>query len=332
MRISSEPLAEDVTLELWDKLSTFQGATFFHSRSWSQVLNASFSRWHACPISWEFSDGNVALLPLMSRPAFLGLGVYRESMIPGVYGGPLFLDSPTKYHWQEFWSAMGKVPNLIVYGNPFLEQSCLPEHSTVRMSTQALDLSRGLNFVMKGFRKGHLAAVKAANRKGVEVTVATSLDEMNAYFAIYQRALTKWGKAASGFYPAKLFRNLFQSDTYGEKVKLWLAKHNRTVIGGIWVFYHNDHAVYWHGVTEPDYFSHHPAHLLVKSAIEEACRNELRWFDFNPSGGLKGVEHFKRGFGAKPLDFFVYRQLGIMGKAYRVSRQVRQRVLSTCPL
>lgn len=332
MRISSQRLAESVTIGLWDELSRCQGATFFHSGIWSQVLESSFSRWQAAPISWEFSDGNVALLPLMKRPGLLGLGVYKESMIPGVYGGPIFLRRPTKNHWDEFWKSTEKVSNVIIYGNPFLEQSRFPEHSTTSMSTHALDLSPGVNSVLKCFRKGHMAAVKAARRKGLEITIASSLDDVSAYFDIYQRALTRWGNAASGFYPAELFRNLFQLPSYGEKVKLWLAKNNRTVIAGIWVFYHNDHAVYWHGVTEANHFSDHPAHLLVTSAIEEACGNALRWFDFNPSGGLKGVEHFKRGFGAKPLDFFVYRRLGATGKGYRVSRQVKQTLLGTCPL
>jgi hypothetical protein len=332
MRLSWQPIAADEATALWDELaSAFRGATFFHSKTWSEVLQACFSRWVPSPMALEFSDGNILVLPLMSRKTFGEIRIYRESMIPGVYGGPLFLRPPSEQHWHGFWNAVNKVPNITIYGNPFVEQQGFPTGS-IGMSTHALDLSLGMGRVLKGFRKGHLAAVKAAQRKGLQIEVASSVDEVKAYFHIYQSALKRWGKEASGFYPERLFQNLLALPGYRNKLKLWIAKHQDTVIAGIWVFYHNDHAVYWHGATDAEYFSYHPAHLLVTAAIEEACENGLHWFDFNPSGGLEGVEHFKRGFGAKRLEFFRYRRLGPVGKAFRVSSQLRQTVLGACPL
>jgi len=200
------------------------------------------------------------------------------------------------------------------------------------MSTHVLDLKPGMSRILKGFRKGHLSAVKAAQRTGLAIGIASSIDEVNAYFRIYQGALMRWGKEASGFYPERLFWNLFRLPSYGQNLKLWIAKREGEVIAGIWVFYHNDHVVYWHGATDAAHFAYHPAHLLVTAAIEEACDNEFHWFDFNPSGGLEGVEHFKRGFGAERLGFFAYRHLGPMGKAFRLSGHIKQRMLGTCPL
>jgi CelD/BcsL family acetyltransferase involved in cellulose biosynthesis len=315
----------------WDDLAASPGATFFHSRAWAEVLASTFRGWKPSPVVTEFSDGNVALLPLMSKVGIFGVEIYRESMVPGVYGGPVFLKPPTDEHWDGISSVIQSIPNLLMIGNPFLSQPrSLP--FTATMWTHVLDLSGGIDSVLRRFRKGHKAAVKAAERSGLEVEIATSPEDISEYFRIYEQTLKRWGRIARGFYPAQLFMNLFSLPGYGENVKLWLAKHNGVVIGGIWVFYHNDHAVYWHGATDTPYLSYHANHLLVTAAIKDSCNKALRWFDFNPSGGLKGVEHFKRGFGAEPRTFFSYRHLGPLGKAFRVKRHLQESLLKACSL
>jgi CelD/BcsL family acetyltransferase involved in cellulose biosynthesis len=313
----------------WDKLAASPGATFFHSRTWAEVLASTFASWKPSPIVVEFSDGNAALLPLMSKRALLS--VYRESMVPGVYGGPIFLDPPTDEHWDGISRVIERIPNLVMVGNPFVKQPSSAPFSAL-MSTHVLDLSVGVEEVRRRFRKGHKAAVKVAERAGVTVALATLPDEVSDYFQIYQDTLKRWGKIARGFYPAQLFINLFRLSTYGENVKLWLARYNGKVIAGIWVLYHNDHSVYWHGASDTAHLPYHGTHLLVTTAIKDSFQRGVRWFDFNPSGGLKGVEHFKRGFGAEQRNFFAYRRLGPLGKAFRVKRHFQESVLKACSL
>src|SRR5262249_23668574 len=125
---------------------------------------------------------------------------------------------------------------------------------------------------------------------------------------------------------------LFELPDYGRSVKLWLARYKGNVASGGWVFYHNHHAVYWHGAMHSDYVEYRPVHLMLAEAIAQSSQDGFRWIDFTPIGGLKGVEHFKRGFGATPLPFFCYRRLGPMGKAFRVRRYIKEAVLHTCPV
>jgi hypothetical protein len=42
--------------------------------------------------------------------------------------------------------------------------------------------------------------------------------------------------------------------------------------------------------------------------MRAACEAGARWFDMNPCGGLEGVAHFKRGFGATALAFPLVRR------------------------
>jgi lipid II:glycine glycyltransferase (peptidoglycan interpeptide bridge formation enzyme) len=96
--------------------------------------------------------------------------------------------------------------------------------------------------------------------------------------------------------------------------------------------YHRRHVVYWHGVTDPSYAHCHPVHVLLATAIEDACGRGLRWFDFNPSGGLDGVEQFKSGFGAKRIEFRAFRNLSPFGRSYRLYRHCKERYLRTCSI
>src|SRR5437899_11807179 len=71
-------------------------ATFFHTKPWADLLCKTFRLWRPDPVVIEFSDGNVMVLPMLRRLYF----GYRESMIPHVYGGPLFLRPPDERHWE----------------------------------------------------------------------------------------------------------------------------------------------------------------------------------------------------------------------------------------
>lgn len=319
--------------KLWTVISQHaQGATFFHTPAWSEILEITFDSWQNATIAVEFSDGNLVVLPQMRRKLPNPFNGYTESMLPGVYGGPLFFQTPNEEHWKVVWNIVSGLSDTIVYGNPYLQY--VGEPSAIRRSkfTQVLDLTPGFDEIWRGFRKGHRADVKAARREGVEVTPATSLQEVNDYYKTYQDALERWGKGARGFYPRELFYNLFHRPEYGEATKLWAAHLSGEVIGGAWVLYHNNHAVYWHAVVHSEYMFYHPAHLLVATAIEDACDRGFHWFDFNPSGGLKGVVHFKKGFGAQRLEFSAYRRLSLVGKAFRLYRYLKERYLRTCSL
>lgn len=319
--------------DLWASIcQESDAATFFHTSVWANVLAKTFRQWTPRPVAMEFSDGNRMVLPLMQRKSLIPGGYYLESMPPGVYGGPLFTSEPAETHTRALLEALDDLSNVIVLGNPFGSQIVFPDDRSRSLYTHVLDLSVGVERVVKNFRKGHAANISAARRKGVEISVASRREDVDAYFDIYQNTLSRWGDKAGGFYPKRLFQNLFDLPEYGQSIRLWLAKYKGNVASGAWVFYHKRHAVYWHGAMHSDYAQYHPVHLMLAEAIGQACRDNFRWFDFNPSGGLKGVEHFKRGFGATPMPFFSYRRLGPAGRAFRLQRYIKETVLHTCPV
>jgi hypothetical protein len=311
------------------------GATFFHTPIWAEAISTVFPRWRVAPVAVELSDGNLAVIPLVRYPLLGRRWEYAEGMVPGVYGGPIFLRPPTEAQTEYIWEALSTVRELYVTGNPFVQPNLCPPSRGYQLQpkfTHVLDLSSGPSNVERGYRKGHRADIRAALRHGVTVHLAQSPAEADAYFDVYQDSLQRWGKAASGFYPRRLFALLGARPEWGRQIKLWLAQVNEKIIAGIWVFTHRDHVVYWHAASLASHMALHPSHLLVATAIQSACEEGARWFDFNPSGGHPGVVAFKKGFGAQQLDFFVYRRFSPVGRLYRAFRYFKERYLRLSPL
>lgn len=320
--------------EVWARVSRTCGhATFFETPTWADVLAECFPRWRPAPVVAELGDGNCVVFPCMARIALGGMVRYREAMVPGVYGGPLFMRQPKEEDWRRTWQVVDALTDIVLCCNPFISPVGVPESAAKRdLVTHVLDLSIGMDSTWKGYRKGHRADVRASERSGIEVTLATAKQDVLGYYEVYRDALARWGHAASGFYPQRLFAALARNRLYGSAIRLWVARLDGSVVGGALVFYHNDHCVYWHGAVLRSHMACHPAHLLVHRAIEHAASSGYRWFDFNPSGGLDGVERFKTGFGARPVASSVYRRLGYRGRAFRVWRAISQQWLRKCPL
>src|SRR4029079_1053277 len=71
------------------------------------------------------------------------------------------------------------------------------------------------------------------------------------------------------------------------------------IAAGALCLYSRRHVAYWHGAARERLLECRPVHLLIETALHDACERGMRWFDFNPSGGHRGVEAFKKGFGAE---------------------------------
>lgn len=294
---------DDVT-QAWQEVVAGSGyATFFHTTDWADVFCASLPQWQPDPVVLEFTDGNLALFPMLRRVD----SEHRQSMAPYVYGGPLFLRPPDEAHMDE----IGKVPrwysDIVLYDNPFSpypwEQEGLIRW---RIHTHVVDLSPGYDRVFAGCRRMIRQHCRAAERAGISVSVAQSPGEVDEYYDVYLDSRRRWGDNAISYYPRSLFHDLFRLQAEERGVRLWVAHLDARVVSGVLVLYHGDHSVAWHASTHSDYLSSHASPLVHMSAIRAGCAEGLRWYDFNPSGHLRGVEFFKESFRAERRRFNMY--------------------------
>jgi hypothetical protein len=318
--------------DAWDTVAQASStATFFQTRAWAELFALTFPRWRVDPTVLEFSDGNLVVLPML-RHSWVG---YRECMAPHVYGGPVFLRPPGEAHLEAAQCIPTWFSDVTLVDNPFAgyrrEQDGLARW---RLSTTATDLRPGFDALWKRFRDTHRRHFRSAEKQGVTVSPAGSLEEVDAYYAIYRDSLRGWGDRATGFYPRSLFRNIAKMEAFGDGIRLLLARKGGTVIGGVVVVYHGAQAVYWHGVSRRESASAHPSPFLLVSALREACEQGYRWFDFmGPNEHLKGVQHFKDGFAAQRLPYDAYYSLqSIRGILFARYRRLKERTLHRCPL
>ncbi|MCK4830655.1 GNAT family N-acetyltransferase, partial [bacterium] len=127
-------------------------------------------------------------------------------------------------------------------------------------------------------------------------------DDWYVYFQIYQDSIQRWREKSIYLKDGFSWDFFHQAEKIkSPSIKLWLAIYDNRIVAGALCSYSKKHVAYWHGSALKKYFSICPTNLLIHEIIKDACINGYRWFDFSPSGGLKGVEAFKNSFGTEVL-------------------------------
>lgn len=277
--------------------------TFFQTPMWVRA----FEQWSEGKIKAdtriiEFSDGKKVLFPLaVKKIGWLRIGI---SMPASTYGGWITLE---KLQPEQINSLLRyirkKYKDLILVENPYDPLlSAISIEKARDIGTSSIDLSRGMESVIKNSKYYHRKNLKTAEKCGVTIQVAEDLSKWHEYYDVYNESIARWKdrKIFSGVkYDLRLFEILHQLDP--SLRKLWIADLGGKVVAGILCFYWNKHVVAWNGAGLSKYFHCRPNNLLYQHAIEHACKNNYNWFDCNPSGGLEGVSSFKQGLGAKML-------------------------------
>lgn len=290
----------------WEVARSCPWATFFHTPLWHGLASRAFDAVEDASLEAETPGGTRLILPVArdgrdSPPAFATL----RSTFAGCYGG-VIADGPVEEEEERALhrSLPGwRTDRVALTGNP-LRREGAPEPGDPFEGredfTQILELEgRDFDDVVSGFSKGHASSMSRAEREGVTVREAESLEDYRAYFGAYEDSLRRWGEDATTRYPWRLFRRGFElSRKHPELIRLWLAEVEGSVAAGAWVFYWNGHADYWHGAAYEEYFDHHPNQLLQAEILRDALARGIRYYDFNPSGGHEGVAAFKKHFGA----------------------------------
>ena len=151
-----------------------------------------------------------------------------------------------------------------------------------------------------GTPRGALARkIRKARRENVAIELARDLKAWVEYFEIYRDLQQRWGDVVGRPHAWPLFE-IMQSRS-SPNINLWLARADGRVVAGALCFSFAHHVVYWHGATRSEALRLRAANLLHAHIIQNACASGFWWYDFNPSGALKGVEAFKRSFGTVEL-------------------------------
>jgi len=286
--------------EEWDQaLEACPAATYYHSRNWAELWQEYSGQLEPSPVYVTFGDGVTAVVPVSLRKRYRGLVSVASLSAHNAYGGWLSGPGFTPGHAQSLagW-LLDRYPDLDWRMTPF-ESPPFDTAGEIQDPTSALDLSGGYDAVEERWKRDHgsmWGAVKQAKKFGVEITQSDRPEHWEAYADAYEESVQRWGESATGVVERRLFEVLRRRASGQET--LWVALCDGEVAAGAVCLYAGSHVAYWHGAARADYFSKRPVHLLLVTAIEDACRRGFAWFDFNPSGTHEGVRKFKKSFGA----------------------------------
>lgn len=299
---------DNIPKDLWDQVvAKCNYATFFHTSTWAEMLAQTYPHFHIATKGFILDDGVVAVVPLVGTTERNRYFKRYESMFPGAYGGAVAKRNLTQTEIRSIFQrlANARTAYIHVMGNPYTNHDLPPSYNRSLLYTHVLSLDKGFDAIFKNYSHGHKHSARKARRMGVEIGVAETEEEFRShYYQVYQDSLRRWGDNVLESYPYSLFEQIYHRRSEG--AKLWVARVSGEIVSGTLAFYHNSRVVAWHGATLERYFSYCPAHLLDTEIIRDACQRGFSYYDFNPSGGLKGVERYKEAFGAQPVQFYSY--------------------------
>lgn len=312
--------------EEWEQISrACDYATFFHTPVWAEIfVRATGGRMVTAAEKVQFSDGAVAVLPLVYKQYPGNLLRLYWSMPAHTFGGWVSADSLTETHAHLLAARLLEIQDLVWRENPYdpLVTAIDLRHAAEDF-TQTIDLRQGFAAAEARSDHAHRKAVKKAHEKGVTIIEASDIEQWKSYFSLYEASLDRWKKKRllrNRGYDWTLFDVIYRSPS--EHRKLWLAQIDGTPVAGILCFYWNRHAVAWHGAGAAGSFGCRPNNLLYEHVARHAAGAGYHWFDCNPGGGFKGVVEFKEHLGAQKLRSRVINKRSLLRRTAEVLRSI----------
>jgi hypothetical protein len=282
-------------------------ATFFQSPAWAELWErVSDGQTRCTPERLTFPNGHRAILPLCFEHKLRGLLSRHVASPQATFGGWITKDAldlkqasvllqhtlarrQTSLVWR-----MNPYDKLMLLAGKQLGLECKRDY------THALNLEGGAPALLARFKNGYRSDIQKAQRQQrIAIDAATTLDEWRAYYRVYVETLGRWGHTAEEGYPWKVFQTM--AELRSPDITLWLGRYDGAIVSGELCMYSKRHVVSWHAATLGDYLRTNIAKVQIYHVISDACSRGFRWFDFNPSAGLAGVQTFKESFDARAL-------------------------------
>ena len=301
-------------------------ATYFQTPGWSMLAARFGLGFEDGSLLVRLGDGARAVVPRMTAPAGGGWFLRFESVPVGCYGAPVAerpLD-PGEARALVRLSRGRRCAGGVVVETPGDRLDLGVPRETI--STHRLEWAPGTEgtTLLQGYRKGHRAAVRNAERRGVVIRRATSIEDYRTYHAIYLETVQRWDRQPFVLYSADLFATLGALSARDERIRLWLATLDERVLAGALTLHQGGNASYWHGASTMEGRGCNAGNLVVHAALIDAVEQGRTCFDFMPSASLSEVAQFKAGFGAISVEVGVHSFPG--ATAYRLLSGLAGRV------
>lgn len=313
--------------ETWESLwEADPRATLFLHPRWMRALLEGYPRYRPLYLVAESEGGAAGLLPLV-RVSRLGLLQFL-SLPFGTYGGPLVApgaDPETAGVLLRAFRDLSRTPRCLRFEMTLLDPSPdlrrdaakVLEGNVQEFRTHQVDLSRGMPHLWEhGYRRGTRKCVRAAERAGVTVSVEEGEDAVTRLMELYGTQVRNWPGITP--YSPRLVRAL-AGDPAGDS-RIYVARRDGAALAACLVLEHAGREVHpFVSGSLPEGRRLRAFHLLIHTALTDACARGFRTWNFGGSGGDRRIEFFKESFGAVPRPLL--RGFHMAGWARRLRKQ-----------
>jgi CelD/BcsL family acetyltransferase involved in cellulose biosynthesis len=298
--------------------------TFFARPAWASALSVAFPNLRPHPV-WVDCSGTRVLVPLMRNSGgrlnwreFVGmpLGTYTCALredgslaSPHEFAAAIamlgrFCDALTIVPWP-----LGPAPPMATWRRRSHE-------------TAVIDLSLGADVALRQVSGVTRRMAGQAARRGVECAPLRSGLSASMYYGMLREASERWGLARPPF-PKELLDALVASG--GDDVEIWIAECDAHPIAGGIILYGSQELFFWSAAMRQDFANLRPSNALNFALIQAGAERGVHWYNLGASEGLPGVERFKRGLGARSLQYAELLHESIPFNAYtRLRASVRR--------
>jgi len=299
MRVRVVEIKTDSEAAKWDRfVLDHPRATGYHLTAWRHVVEKAFGRKtiYLMVIDGEGEVRGVLPLVFLSSKLF---GRFLVSMPYLNYGGVLAdWDEARDLLLRAAVSAAqetGAAHVELRQQGPELQWPCKQHKVSMR-----LPLPRDFDTLWKTFPSKLRSQIRRAHKEDMTVD-GGGVDLLDPFYAVFSRGMRDLGTPVYG---KSFFRTILE--TFPKEARIFVvSRHRKPLAAGFVYGFGTMLEIPW-AASDRRYNSFAPNMLLYSSALEYACREGFRLFDFGRSTVDSGTFRFKQQWGAKPIPLYWY--------------------------
>ncbi len=174
-------------------------------------------------------------------------------------------------------------------------------------TTSFIDLTKGIDELLKGFEEKTRYNIRLSEKKGVKVREDSSPAGIESFYKMYQETSKR---DVFIIHPKSYYLKLKECLIDRGMANVFIAEYQGMPIASLFAFRFGDRVWYMYGASLNDYRNVMPNHALHWHLIKWAKEKGIKVYDLwgvpsSPSGGhpLFGVYRFKKGFNGTPKSW-----------------------------
>lgn len=299
-------ILDKVSQAFWEDVAkSCPYATFFHTPYWSKLMEKAFSCMDITK-GFIFDDGTRVIFPFIRKKQSFFLGIFDDyiSGLLYVYGGPIADREMTKQQLDEiieYINSVFKMHNrILIRGNPYGQVIKPIAFKEVKDLSRVIELFRyeSEDDLFKSYEKRGRRHIKKAKKSNAFIIKASnSLVGYEKLYQFYKKSFKYWGNKILTDFPLALFQNFYNLKC--KYIKLWMIEYNNRMIGGEILLYWNDYCISFFPFYDREYSKLQVRRYMEHNIFLDCKEKGIKYYDFLQSGGLKGIEDFKRSMGGQ---------------------------------